>query len=136
MKRIIVDKIGSVTRNCKLSRELFLGADIPAVEGGVVVVRVLTDKSTYNQLELPSGRLSRVKSGATARLPRVVSRMRTSAFTSSNRAPLRMVWLPKETSPVKNRVSRLPRTMMPADPRQWPASRNSRVGEVGPAQVL
>ncbi|MBI5488679.1 MAG: hypothetical protein HY905_15200 [Deltaproteobacteria bacterium] len=63
MKRIIVDKIGSVTRNCKLSRELFLGADIPAVEGGVVVVRVLTDKSAYNQLELPSGRLSRVKSG-------------------------------------------------------------------------
>ena len=28
--------------------------------GGVVAVRVLTSKSTYNQLELPSGRLSKV----------------------------------------------------------------------------
>ena len=29
----------------------------------VVAVRVLTDKATYNQLELPSGRMSQVKKG-------------------------------------------------------------------------
>ncbi len=59
----MVDKIASVTATCRLSREVRLGAEIPAVEGGVVVVRVLNAKSTYNQLELPSGRMSVVKPG-------------------------------------------------------------------------
>ncbi len=63
MKKVLLDKIGSVTATCRLSREVRLGADIPAVEGGVVAVRVLNAKSTYNQLELPSGRLSLVKPG-------------------------------------------------------------------------
>lgn len=63
MKRIVLDKAGSVTLNCRLAREVRLGAEIPAVEGGVVAVRVLTRKSTYNQLELPSGRLSSLKPG-------------------------------------------------------------------------
>ena len=63
MKKVLLDKIGSVTLTCRLSREVRLGPEIPAVEGGVVAVRVLTSKSTYNQLELPSGRFSKVKPG-------------------------------------------------------------------------
>ncbi|MGC4115572.1 MAG: hypothetical protein QM765_13405 [Myxococcales bacterium] len=63
MKKLLLDKVASVTANCRLSREVRLGADIPAVEGGVVAVRVLTSKTTYDQLELPSGRMSKVKAG-------------------------------------------------------------------------
>jgi hypothetical protein len=63
VKKVLVDKIASVTATCRLSREVRLGPEISAVEGGVVVVRVLTAKSTYNQLELPSGRMSVVKPG-------------------------------------------------------------------------
>ncbi|TAM46438.1 MAG: hypothetical protein EPN53_13260 [Acidobacteria bacterium] len=63
MKKVLLDKIGSVTATCRLSREVRLGGDIPAVEGGVVAVRVQNAKSTYNQLELPSGRFSLVKPG-------------------------------------------------------------------------
>ncbi|HEY3354742.1 MAG TPA: hypothetical protein VGQ83_15925 [Polyangia bacterium] len=63
MKTILLDKIGSVTLNCHLSREVRVSDDIAAVEGGAVAVRVLNSKSTYNQLELPSGRFSRVKPG-------------------------------------------------------------------------
>jgi hypothetical protein len=63
VKKLLLDKIGSVTANCRLSREVRLGLEIPAVEGGVVAVRVQNAKSTYNQLELPSGRFSLVKPG-------------------------------------------------------------------------
>jgi hypothetical protein len=63
MKKVLLDKIGSVTANCRLAREVRLGSEIPALEGGVVVLRVLNAKSTYNQLELPSGRLSVIKPG-------------------------------------------------------------------------
>lgn len=63
MKKILLDKVSSVTLNCRLSKEVRLGSEIPAVEGGVVAVRVLTSKSTYNLLELPSGRMSQVKPG-------------------------------------------------------------------------
>jgi hypothetical protein len=63
MRRILLDKIGSVTRNCRLPREVRLDPEIPAVEGGVIAVRVLTSKSTYNQLEQPSGRFSKLKPG-------------------------------------------------------------------------
>lgn len=63
MRTVHIDKIGSVTLNCRLSRDVRVSDDIPAVEGGVVAVRVLNSKSTYNQLELPSGRFSTVKPG-------------------------------------------------------------------------
>ena len=63
MRTVLLDKIGSVTLNCHLSREVRLGEEIPASEGGVVAVRVLTSKSTYNQLELISGRFSTIKPG-------------------------------------------------------------------------
>jgi len=59
----ILDKIASVTRNCALKREVRLAREIPCEEGVVLAVRVLHDKTTYNQLELPSGRMAQVKRG-------------------------------------------------------------------------
>lgn len=63
MKTVLLDKIASVTRNCQLKREVRVSEEIPCEEGVVVAVRVLGDKSTYNQLELPSGRMAQVKRG-------------------------------------------------------------------------
>ena len=63
MKTVTLDKVSSVTRSCQLQREVRLTADIPCEEGVVVAVRVLHDKSVYNQLELPSGRMAQVKRG-------------------------------------------------------------------------
>ena len=63
MKTVVLDKVSSVTRSCQLKREVRLTPDIPCEEGVVVAVRVLTDRSTYNQLELPTGRMAQVKRG-------------------------------------------------------------------------
>jgi hypothetical protein len=63
VKTLLLDKIASVTRGCQLKREVRLSEDIPCEEGVVVAVRVLGDKSVYNQLELPSGRMAQVKRG-------------------------------------------------------------------------
>ncbi len=63
MKSAWLDKVASVTLGCGLSREVRLSPDIPCEEGVVVAVRVLTDKNTYNQIELPSGRMASLKKG-------------------------------------------------------------------------
>jgi hypothetical protein len=63
MKTVVLDKIASVTRSCRLPREVRVAAEIPCEEGVVVAVRVKNDKSTYSQLELPSGRLAQIKRG-------------------------------------------------------------------------
>lgn len=63
MKTVLLDKIASVTRACGLKREVRVSANIPCEEGVVVAVRVLNDKGTYSQLELPSGRMAQVKKG-------------------------------------------------------------------------
>ena len=63
MKTIVLDKIASVTKSVGLKREVRLTPSIPCEEGIVIAVRVLTDKSTYNQIELPSGRMAQVKRG-------------------------------------------------------------------------
>jgi hypothetical protein len=63
MKTVLLDKIASVTRGCQLKREVRVSEEIPCEEGVVVAVRVLGDKATYNQLELPSGRMAQVKRG-------------------------------------------------------------------------
>jgi len=63
MKTVLLDKIASVTRNCQLKREVRVSEEIPCEEGVVVAVRVRGDKTTYNQLELPSGRMAQVKRG-------------------------------------------------------------------------
>jgi hypothetical protein len=58
------DKIGSVVSGLALQRTLaVVGERRRAKVGDVVVVRALTDSATYNQLELPSGRLAKVNPG-------------------------------------------------------------------------
>jgi hypothetical protein len=63
MKTVLVDKIASVTQACSLSHELRLSDEIPAEEGVVIVAEVLNNKSTYNTLELTSGRMAKVGKG-------------------------------------------------------------------------
>jgi len=63
MRTIVVDKVASVTQACGLSHEVRVSTDIPAEEGVVVAVEVLTNKSTYNTLELTSGRMAKVGKG-------------------------------------------------------------------------
>lgn len=64
MKTVVVDKVASITQACGLGRELRIETDnIPSEEGVVVVVEVLTSKSTYNTLELTSGRMAKVNRG-------------------------------------------------------------------------
>ena len=63
MRSILVDKIASVTQACGLSHEVRVSAEIPAEEGVVVAVEVLTNKSNYNTLELTSGRMAKVGKG-------------------------------------------------------------------------
>src|SRR5487761_1810174 len=63
MRSVVVDKIASVAQACGLSREVRVSTDIPSEEGVVIVVEVLTNKSTYNTLELTSGRMAKVGKG-------------------------------------------------------------------------
>jgi hypothetical protein len=63
MRSVIVDKLASVTQACSLSHEVRIAAEIPAEEGVVIVVEVLNNKSTYNTLELVSGRMAKVGKG-------------------------------------------------------------------------
>jgi hypothetical protein len=63
MRTVVVDKIASVTQACGLSHEVRIAPDIPSEEGVVLVVEVLTNKSTYNTLELTSGRMAKVGKG-------------------------------------------------------------------------
>src|SRR5260370_492955 len=46
-----------------MPHEVRVSADIPAEEGVVIAVEVLTNKSTYNTLELTSGRMAKVGKG-------------------------------------------------------------------------
>src|ERR687889_513501 len=58
------DKIGSVVSGLGLQRTLAaVGGRRAARVGDVVVVRALTDSATYNQLELPTGRLAKINPG-------------------------------------------------------------------------
>jgi len=63
MRTVVVDKIASVAQACGLSHEVRISTEIPSEEGVVVVVEVLTTKSTYNTLELTSGRMAKVGKG-------------------------------------------------------------------------
>ena len=64
MRTVVVDKIASVTQACGLGNEVRVATEnIPAEEGVVVVVEILTNKSTYNTLELTSGRMAKVSQG-------------------------------------------------------------------------
>lgn len=63
MKSVIVDKIASVAQHSELGHELRVSRDILCEEGVLVAVRVLNNKTRYNQLELTSGRMATVKQG-------------------------------------------------------------------------
>ena len=63
MKNVVVDKIASVAQHSDLGHELRLSADIPCEEGVLIAVRVLNNKTRYNQLELTSGRMATVNQG-------------------------------------------------------------------------
>ncbi|HEU4617878.1 MAG TPA: hypothetical protein VFV10_07540 [Gammaproteobacteria bacterium] len=63
MRSIVVDKVASVAIANDLSHEVRISADIPCDEGVLVAVEVLNSKSTYNTLELVSGRMAQVKRG-------------------------------------------------------------------------
>jgi hypothetical protein len=64
MKTVVVDKIASITQALNLKHELRVETDnIPCEEGVVLVGEVLNNKSTYNTLELTSGRMAKVAKG-------------------------------------------------------------------------
>lgn len=63
MKTVIADKIASVAQHRPIKRKLQVSADIPCEEGVLVAARILNSKSTYNTLELTSGRMAKVSRG-------------------------------------------------------------------------
>jgi hypothetical protein len=63
MRSVIVDKIASVALDADLGREIRVSDEIPCEEGVLVAVEVLTNKSSYNTLELTSGRMAQIKRG-------------------------------------------------------------------------
>lgn len=67
MTEIFIDKISSVTKNLELNHVETI-IDDPSVAlscemGTVLAAEVLEDKTVYNELELPSGRMSKLKKG-------------------------------------------------------------------------
>lgn len=67
MTKILIDKISSVTTNLDLKHTETILDDpsvaLPCEMGTVLAAEVLDDKSIYNELELPSGRMSKLKKG-------------------------------------------------------------------------
>jgi hypothetical protein len=63
MKTMVVDKVASVAQHNNLASEVRLSPDVPCEEGVLIAVRVLNNKSRYNQLELTSGRMATVTMG-------------------------------------------------------------------------
>ncbi len=69
MTKIFIDKISSVTKNLELKHTENIiddpNTDLSCDMGTVLAAEVLEDKSLYNELELPSGRMSKLKKGDT-----------------------------------------------------------------------
>ncbi len=61
--RVRLDRIASSTKNARLTLDVILGDDILAEEGRILAVRILTDKSSYNTVEDPSGRMMALRAG-------------------------------------------------------------------------
>lgn len=61
--RVRLDRIASSTKNAALTPEVIVGDEIVAAEGYVLAVRLLTDKSTYNQVEDLTGRMVSLRAG-------------------------------------------------------------------------
>jgi|WetSurMetagenome_2_1015567.scaffolds.fasta_scaffold189483_2 hypothetical protein len=62
-RRLKLDRIASSTRNARLGPEVFVGPEVIAREGYVLAVRILDDKSSYNTIEDPSGRMIPLRAG-------------------------------------------------------------------------
>ncbi len=63
MSEVTLDKIGSVTKNLALKQKEKLTNSLSCDMGTVLAVEVLEDKSIYNEMELVSGRMSKLKKG-------------------------------------------------------------------------
>jgi hypothetical protein len=63
MKTVEIDKISSVTRNLNLSHKEEISKKVSTEIGTVLAAEVLQDKSIYNELELSTGRMSKLKKG-------------------------------------------------------------------------
>jgi hypothetical protein len=61
--RVRLDRIASATKNAGLSQEVIVGDEVVAQEGYVLAVRILDDKSTYNQVEDLTGRMVSLRKG-------------------------------------------------------------------------
>ena len=55
MKTVLLDKIASVTRSCRLQREVRVSPEIPCEEGVVVAVRVRSSSETETVADLVVG---------------------------------------------------------------------------------
>ena len=63
MRTVIADKIASVAQDRGLKRKLQVSEDIPCEEGVLIAVEILNSKSSYNTLELTSGRMAKIRRG-------------------------------------------------------------------------
>ncbi len=63
MRSIVIDKLASVASDLGSGRDIRVGDRVPSEEGVMVAVEVLNEKSSYNRLELASGRMARVRRG-------------------------------------------------------------------------
>jgi hypothetical protein len=61
--KVRLDRIASSTRNANLGPEVLIGPEIACEEGRILAVRIGSDKAVYNQVEDPTGRLIRLRSG-------------------------------------------------------------------------
>jgi hypothetical protein len=63
MSRIRVQKIASAVHRLGFKREIEITEDMEPRAGNVVLVRALSEKRVYNELELENGRMSRISRG-------------------------------------------------------------------------
>ena len=61
MGTVEIDKISSVTKNLKLTHREQLTDKLSTRSGTVLAAQVLHDKSIYDEMELPTGRMSKLK---------------------------------------------------------------------------
>ncbi len=62
-RKVRLDRIGSATSPARLGPIAEVSEDVIAEEGSILVYRALGERKVYGELELPSGRMSKVVSG-------------------------------------------------------------------------
>lgn len=63
MKKILVDKIASVTVNLHLQRDISITVEMKPEQGNVCIVRALEEKEVYDKIELTTGRMAKISKG-------------------------------------------------------------------------